>query len=264
VSVASRTLGIDLASQPNETGACLIDWTSRPAHVIDLGTAPFDDGRLLDLMSDRAVTKVGVDAPFGWPLAFIDAIATYRDRAEWLDMEANEMRFRATDLRVAQETGQTPLSVAMSDLAWPAMRCARLFSALTPTEGQLDRSGAGRFVEVYPAAALRRWGLVTGTKDASYKGSKPGRHERRVELLAGIRGQLDGAVDVPDDFAKACEADDDNLDAFISALVARSVDVAGCSDPVPLGLRWSAIREGWIHLPTEDSLGRLTGATVAS
>jgi len=173
-------------------------------------------------------------------------------------MDANEMRFRTTDTVVAIETGQVPLSVAMSDLAWPAMRCARLLSRLHP-DGRLDRTGAGRVAEVYPAAALRRWGLIasgTAAKDSAYKGGAPGRSQRREQLLMGLLGLLAGTVEMPDAVAARCVEDDDELDAFVCALVVRAVEI-GASDPVPRGMRWAALREGWIHLPSADALPRL-------
>jgi hypothetical protein len=51
------------------------------------------------------------------------------------------------------------------------------------------------------------------------------------------------------------------LDALVSSLVARAIE-QGLTDPIPRGMRWQAIREGWIHLPAADSLERL-GAVAA-
>ncbi len=100
------------------------------------------DDVLVELMLDPQVAKVGIDAPFGWPLAFIDAVTTYRDDGRWIALEANELRFRATEVRIFEETSQWPLSVAISDLAWPAIRCARLLSRVVAPNEVLDRSGA--------------------------------------------------------------------------------------------------------------------------
>jgi Protein of unknown function (DUF429) len=122
-----------------------------------------------------------------------DAVATYRDEGRWLELDANELRFRATEIRVFQETNQWPLSVAIGNLGWPAARCARLLSRVTASEellrrrdprGQplvLDRTGSGLAVEVYPMAALRRWGFVAPGSAAatwSYKGDEPDRRQR--------------------------------------------------------------------------------------
>lgn len=257
-----RTLGIDLASQPKETGACLIDWTGGVGRVVELDPVELTDDVLIELMTDPRVGKVGIDAPFGWPLAFIDAISSYRDEGRWLDLEANEIRFRATETRIFEETNQWPLTVAMSDLAWPAMRCARLLSRVVPADQLLDRSGAGLAVEVYPMAALRRWHIVSpGSPSSSwsYKGDKPGRRERRAEHLATLRSRLGATLQMSAAYETACIEDDDDFDAFVSALVARAAQV-GRTDPIPRGMRWQAMREGWIHLPLPDSAGQLATA----
>ena len=257
--IPSRTLGIDLASQPSETGVCLIDWTDGVGDVIDVQRDVLSDEVLIELMRDSRVAKVGIDAPFGWPLAFIDAVTTYRDDGRWIAVDPNEMRFRATETRIFEETKHWPLSVAMSDLAWPAMRCARLLSEIVAGDDVLERSGTGLAVEVYPMAALRRWQIVAAGSASSawsYKGDKPGRRERRAEHLASLRSGLGGTVRMSTAYEQACIADDDDFDAFVCALVARAACV-GRTDPVPLGMQWLALREGWIHLTSADSLPAL-------
>ncbi|MBA2725954.1 MAG: DUF429 domain-containing protein, partial [Actinobacteria bacterium] len=126
-------------------------------------------------------------------------------------------------------------------------------------DGPIDRAGGGRVAEVYPAAALRRWEVIapgTSVADAAYKGDKPGRKDRRRALMTSLRSQLAGQVDVDDVTFDLCVADDDDLDAFVSALVARAVHV-GLAAEIPAGMRWLALREGWIHLPVRGSLQRL-------
>lgn len=139
------------------------------------------------------------------------------------------------------------------------MRLARLLTQLADTEGPIDRAGGGRVAEVYPAAALRRWEIIapgTSVSDAAYKGDKPGREDKRRALMTSLRSPLAGQVDVTDATVELCVADDDDLDAFVSALVARAIQV-GLSAEIPVGMRWLALREGWIHLPVRDSLRRL-------
>jgi len=71
-----------------------------------------------------------------------------------------------------------------------------------------------------------------------------------------LRDRLAGTVSMSPAYETACREDDDNFDAFVSALVARAA-VLGLTDPIPRGMRWRAMREGWIHLPAADSLPRL-------
>jgi hypothetical protein len=252
-------LGIDLASQPKETAACLIEWLPTGGRVIDRPNDALTDDVLVDLILDERVSKVGIDAPFGWPVAFIDAIASYRDQGMWLDLEPNEIRFRATDIFVWDQTKRAPLSVAMDDLAWPAMRCARILSRMAGEHGVLDRTGQGRVAEVYPMAALRRWEVIsldTPPQEWSYKGHGPGRGERRAQHFAKLCELLDGSVAMSDEFAELCVADDDDFDAFVSALVARATELSQ-TDTIPRGMHWQALREGWIQLPSPDSVGQL-------
>jgi len=62
-----------------------------------------------------------------------------------------------------------------------------------------------------------------------------------------------------EDYAAVCVDDDDDFDAFVSALVARAAQL-GLTDPVARGMRWQAFREGWIQLPTTGSIFRLAAA----
>lgn len=261
--IPTRTLGIDLASQAKETGVCLIEWAEGAGKVLDLGQESLTDDVLVELMRDPRVSKVGIDAPFGWPMAFIDAITSYRDSGTWLDLDANEMRFRATETRIFEETRQWPLTVAMSDLAWPAMRCAPLLTRVTPPGRELDRSGrSGVPVEVYPMVALRRWEVIppgSAPSTWSYKGDKPGRRDRREQYLAVLQDRLGGQVTMSAAHREAFVDDDDDFDAFVSALVARAAQL-GMTDAIPRGMAWLAMREGWIHVPETGSLASL--ATV--
>ena len=73
------TVGIDLASQPQNTAVCVINWSQESAIVSALASGSFggrelDDATLLSIMENA--DKVAVDAPFGWPEPFIRAISS--------------------------------------------------------------------------------------------------------------------------------------------------------------------------------------------
>src|SRR4051812_3572297 len=103
-----RTLGIDLAAQPQDTAACVIDWpaTDEAQVTVARPVAGCDDDRLLDLMAD--VDAVGIDAPFGWPEFINEHLAAYAERGEWPLRPADEdeadwslrLRYRETDRAV--------------------------------------------------------------------------------------------------------------------------------------------------------------------
>jgi predicted nuclease with RNAse H fold len=224
-----RTLGIDLASQPDRTAACLLAWSDRRAAVERLETG-VDDDRIVALAA-RA-EKVGVDAPLGWPDAFVDSVSAYHAGGVWRDRDAKALQFRATDRYVREQVGLWPLSVSTDRIGIPAMRAARLLARL----GDPPRDGSGLVVEVYPAAALARWGLAP----RGYKGRD--RADARRAILATLRTRVDLALPALD----LCEASDDALDAMIAAVVARDRARGVCDAPVD---RASALREGWIALP---------------
>jgi predicted nuclease with RNAse H fold len=149
------TVGIDLAAEPKKTGACEIEWADDVATVRRLETG-LEDRDLLGMID--GADKVGIDAPFGWPDEFVEAVTAHRDFDRWpgRDVEGQaefrrRLAFRATDLAVGAV--RRPLSVSTDRIGVTTMRCALLLDLA----GEQDRSGTGRVVEVYPAAALVRW-----------------------------------------------------------------------------------------------------------
>jgi predicted nuclease with RNAse H fold len=225
-----RTLGIDLASQPKSTGACVIDWRDGDA-VAEIAPAPLDDAALVRLAAGADL--VAIDAPFGWPDQFVAAVSAYHQGFGWPTTDLLSLRYRLTDLHVAHVTGVRPLSVSSDLIAVCAYRAARLLTALRAIAPDVP------VVEVYPAGALRAWKMpATG-----YKG------------VAGVavRGQLvDELVRrcawLSCDVAQLLRRDHD-LDALLSALVGRAI--ATGRTQAPSGEQADAAsREGWIHLPT--------------
>ena len=105
-------------------------------------------------------------------------------------------------------------------------------------------------VEVYPAAALARWGLDW----RNYKGSKRADERRRL-VGAFLRRAGDRfAIAAPDRLL--CERIDDAFDAVVAAFVARAHAV-GLVESIALRDRELAKREGWIAIPINGSLERL-------
>lgn len=261
----STTLGIDMASQDVGTAICRIRWDGRSAtveHLSEGGTGNEKIVRSLLAMPDRG--WAGVDSPFGWPEHFVKAATAHREGRPWPDRGAmgpesiRRLRYRETDFHVHRECGFWPRSVSSELIALLAMRWAGVLDALHLETGHpVDRSGAGPVVEVYPSAALKRWGLP----HRGYKGGPmdPPSRRLRFHILRGIRERL-GCLMMTPASARRLLADDDALDAFVCALVARAAQV-GAVEPVPGEHRTAAAREGWIVLPTVDALERLVGAT---
>ena len=110
------------------------------------------------------------------------------------------------------------------------MRCAHLVHRWGVDE-PVDRAGQGRFVEVYPAGALVRWGLeATG-----YKGRN---REPLGKLVSQLRSKLP-ALHLDAEGWRACATSHDAYDAVVCALVARAALLV---DPALLGCAAAKLR----------------------
>jgi hypothetical protein len=246
------TLGIDLASRAERTAACVIEWTAASARVLEVACGQDDDALIKRI---AGADKAGLDVPFGWPQAFVDAVARFQSDGQWPEVTLTALRFRETDRVVAARTGRWPLSVSTDLIGVPAFRAARLFSRLASEQLAVDRAGSGRLVEVYPAAALRVWGLVS----TGYK-----RREGRpslTRLLAEIRERTKSWLRVDAPARRLCGRSDDALDALVAALIARAAALGRCAPPPPEHAARAAV-EGWIALPEPDSLRFLADERV--
>jgi hypothetical protein len=156
---------------------------------------------------------------------------------------------RTTDLAVtAIAGGRPPLSVSADKIAVCAMRCAELLNALA-RDGAIDRTGKGVAIEVYPAAALRQWGL-----DATrYKGNKPEQQRKRRQLIETITQATSAWLELDAEELALLAASDHLLDALVSAIVARAAAI-GVTLPIPDDVQVVAATEGWIHLPIRQPL----------
>jgi hypothetical protein len=105
-------------------------------------------------------------------------------------------------------------------------------------------------VEVYPAAALRRWGF----NSLRYKGKACA--EARAALVSTFREATSRWLRLSATQWELCVLGDDAFDAVIAAIAARAAAVGLC-DPVPEEKLPLAKVEGWIALPLRDSLSRV-------
>lgn len=248
-----RVLGVDLASQPGNTAACVLSAGRGGLDLVELRVG-CTDVELLSLA--ESVDVVAIDSPFGWPIAFTRLVARHAEPHQptpegwrWDDATQHALRLRETDMWVWKNIlGRSPLSVSTDKIALPALRCTGLLAALNVS----DRSGDGRVYEVYPAAALERWvGISSGYKNG------PAATGQLVAIVIALEARLEGWR-----LPERCRVSDDALDAVVSALVGAAARI-GAVDPVPMELRGAAAIEGWITVPTVDALSRLLGGAVA-
>ncbi len=244
------TAGVDFASSASKTAACSISWRSNEAEVIELEES-CDDNYLLALA--KRVSKLGIDVPLGWPSTFVEALRAHQDDGSWpstYDHQTNlsDYRFRKTDSWLRNDLKLSlPLSVSTDRIAIPAMRAAALVAQIKP---RVELDGSGLVVEVYPAAALSRWGF----QSRQYKGTK---YEAKRRVLIETFLHSCPWLHVNDDVRERCLQNDNAFDAVIAALVSRAA-LVGLVEPVPMDLRDAAKREGWIAIPHDGTLAQLT------
>lgn len=241
-----RTVGVDLAAQDKKTGLAVLRW-ARGSTVLEHLQVEADNAAIRSAGAGAAV--VGIDCPLGWPAAFTDLLLAHRagttDPFAGADVEKRRaLAFRRTDFHVHDETGRWPLSVSADLIGYPAMRAAGLLAGWVSGGKPLRRSGVDSCVaEVYPAAALSRWGLTS----RGYK-ADPQIRRTLIDELCQLAPWLDLG-----DGVDLCARSDDALDAVVAALVAGAVELGRTVGPRPADLG-QAEEEGWVHLPDQDFL----------
>jgi predicted nuclease with RNAse H fold len=239
------TVGVDLAAEAAGTAVAWVDWSADGAHVrrIDLGA---DDELIVGAI--LAADKAGIDCPLGWPDRFVDFVAAHR--AGHVPTRSGiagrvwrrDLALRVTDQVTRDITGLTPLSVSADRIGHTAMRCASLLAQLAQHGEPVDRRGDGVVVEVYPAAALKLWGLP-------YRGYKRARNRVALGSLVDELQSVASWLDLGPSVA-ACRESDDAIDAVVAALTARAASQGLTTSP---GEHADAAgTEGWIALPTTD------------
>jgi len=235
------TLGVDFAAQPTDTALCQMCWQDGRAEVTLLELNVCDE-RILKL--SETADKVGLDVPFGWPVAFVKSLVFHREGAPWPEHSQRELCYRATDRFVHAAIGKWPLSVSTDRIGITAFRSASLLSRLAFMGEVVDRTGAGKFVEVYPAGAVRQWDFGPATRKDTVALARA--------VAANCSQWLQLAEEISARFATTRHA----LDALIASMVARAAAVGLC-EPIPASCVESAQSEGWIALPLPGSLDLL-------
>lgn len=235
-------LGIDLAANPKQTGMAVLREFDG-ALKLESTAVGVSDIQIVEAV--HAADGTGVDVPIGWPSRFVELLQDHAAQrlpppeatdANW----RRGLALRATDMAVHRRTGLTPLSVSANLIAYPAFRWAGIEAMLRSDGIDTSRDGSGAVAEVYPAAALYRWGLP----HRGYKGAQQTavRH-RMVEAIATVFPEFDWQG-----FEASAIADDNVLDAVLAALVAHQIAQGNCEGPDE-DERKVACVEGWIWLP---------------
>lgn len=248
---AMITLGIDLSTSRKNTSYCRIDWSGTKPRLATAPATPVARNQWESLHAAIAESdKVAIDVPLGWPVAFSREVSAHARGEAWT-ADRDKCLWRVTDDRVARVQGvedkgaRRPLSVSANLIGATAMDAAKELSRYS-----IDRSGrTGKFCEVYPAVAIRRWGF----RDVGYKAADSLEH--RTELANLVLSALPWASAASGLHALIC-TDDNHLDAFLCALIARLVAIEAAEGPSVDELDIARI-EGWIWVPQAGSLARL-------
>lgn len=243
-----RVIGIDLAASPASTGVVVMEdagrgWAVRPVD----GEA--DDDLLVSLAV--GADAIGLDAPLGWPDAFVEAVTAHHRGDPWPGTtDRRPLTHRLTDVFTRDVVGRYPLSVSADLLGVVAMRAALLQRRWADEVWGGDpapRDGSGVLSETYPAAAFAAWNIpCRGYKARSRPDEARAVRDDVARRLARSTGDwLDtSAVEA------AAVADDHLLDAWVCALIALAVRTGGttAADGTQVD---TARREGWIHVPNQ-------------
>lgn len=235
-----RTVGVDLAAEPTKTAVAVIEWSARGAAVVTLVVGA-DDAAIVSAAT--GATKLGLDAPLGWPEPFLEFLQAQRDGTALPPTDLagrRRLAFRETDRAVTALTRLRPLSVAADRIGHAAMRAVGLLAVLGASGHPTDRDGSGFVLESYPAAALKRWGLP----HTGYKGADNATLRAALVMdLQRIAPQLHLG-----EYADLCRVSDDAFDAVMCALIARAAALDAVHRPTPEQARL-AVTEGWIVVP---------------
>jgi predicted nuclease with RNAse H fold len=234
--------GVDLAAESKGTALAVIDWAADSARLVDL-KLDVSDSEIAACATQ--VEKLGIDCALGWPVEFIDFLSGKHPAVQASSFEGDldlrrRLAYRETDRHVREVTGRWPLSVSTDRLGMTAIRCAGLLSQISAAGIEIDKSGAGRVVEIYPGASLRIWGFDT----ASYRASKSARAALIEQLSTDAPWlELDDQTEL---MVESCDA----FDAVIAALAARFAYLGAYERPTTQQLKLAQL-EGWVALPNQ-------------
>ncbi len=254
----TRVAGVDLAAEAAGTALAVLR-AGGGAVALESLTPGCDDQTIV--RATRDVELIGIDCAFGWPRGFVDFVARHSGAVEGsaagggvqpADPTAalaptgdlawrRRLAYRETDRFVTERTGARPLSVATDRLGMTALRCAVLLQRLAADGRVVDRSGqnGSAVVEVYPAMALRVWGLAR----PGYKTAPDARRALIAHLEQAAPWLQLG------EHRTLMTTSADALDAVLAALVALAHG-HGASIPPEPHQQALAASEGWIAIPT--------------
>jgi hypothetical protein len=183
-------------------------------------------------------TLLAIDAPLGWPQPLFRSLAAHQ-AGRAIDVAANELFRRATDLHIYSTLRKTPLDVGADRIARTAHAALRLLGDLRglcnlaiPLAWDPEFTEMVSAIEVYPAATL----LTHLIRSNGYKKSE--QHGERGEILE----RLAALAALPTDVSPMMKSAD-VLDAAVCVLAGADFLAGHAVAPSNQEL---AASEGWI------------------
>ncbi|MBN2176584.1 MAG: DUF429 domain-containing protein [Demequinaceae bacterium] len=235
------SVGVDLASQSNDTAVAVIEWADGYSKAVKVVLGA-DDEMILD--EAKSADVIGIGAPFGWPEPFFTFVSQNRvglvdePRRAASVSGRDEIMYRTTERRVRDWLGLKLMPSTSNMLGSTVLRCAGLQTRLAQAGVPVTRGEGGRVIEVYAPASLMAWGL----HEPSYKSQSAS----RVRILEQIGRRL--SLDLGE-YQALCVDSDDATDALAAAMTARAVALGLWRMPVDDEERARAKTEGWICVP---------------
>lgn len=233
-----NVIGIDMATQPTNTGLALLDHEQR--EVLEVTTGEVDSPiETIAGWLERGPALLAIDAPLGWPVALGRELVEHR-AGQPVGSSRNAMFRRHCDEWIRAQTGKTPLEVGADRIARTAHAAVELVEMLRRRTGlELDLAWSSEIeepaiIEVYPAAVL----ALRGLPSSGYK------RERDDAIRQQIVGGLEQHCVMPaDDDLPLRNAD--ALDAIVAAVAGMDFLDGRCTPPGPEAEEL-AHQEGWI------------------
>lgn len=236
------TVGVDLASQSNDTALAVVEWKEGRSAVLRVVVGA-DDEMILDEGTKADV--IGIASPFGWPEPFFELLRQNREgrvgdprRAATVSGRDGIM-YRTTERRVRDWLGLKLMPSTSNMLGSTVLRCVGLQTRLDEAGVSVTRGQGGRVIEVYAPASLMAWGL----HEPSYKNQSAS----RVRILEQVGRRLNCYLG---EYRTLCVESDDALDALVGALTARAAALGFWRQPMDEEERLRASAEGWISVPS--------------
>jgi hypothetical protein len=179
---------------------------------------------------------LAIDAPLGWPAPMGDVLHQHVAGKGW-GQHTGDVFSRDTDRFVRARTGKKPLEVGAQLIARTAYTALTFIEQLRERTGRNlpllwspDATEAWGVIEVYPAATLKKRGLLK----SGYGKSEESRGHCLQSLADHVR------LEVPE---SAICLSGHRLDAVIATIAAADFVAGRCEGPADADL---ARREGWI------------------